>query len=93
MLKPGGILCLIDLDHNCLNHYGIPPKLESAINGVIASLEKKTAFDAYAGKGKMPESVNLLIDKLRAAGTTQSVPQVSKPDHLDAISNGEFSIG
>ena len=23
ILKPGGILCLIDLDHNCLNHYVI----------------------------------------------------------------------
>ena len=50
LLKPGGILCLIDLDHNCLNHYGIPPKLESAINGVMASLEKNTEFDAYAGR-------------------------------------------
>jgi ubiquinone/menaquinone biosynthesis C-methylase UbiE len=50
LLKPGGILCLIDLDHNCLSHYGIPPKLESAINGVMASLKKNTAFDAYAGR-------------------------------------------
>ena len=31
ILKPGGILCLIDLDHNCLNHYGIPKKLEKTI--------------------------------------------------------------
>ena len=23
ILKPGGILCLIDLDHNCLNHFGL----------------------------------------------------------------------
>ncbi|MFQ3620180.1 MAG: class I SAM-dependent methyltransferase [Spirochaetales bacterium] len=31
VLKPGGILCLLDLDHNCLNHYGLPPRLEQAI--------------------------------------------------------------
>jgi len=36
-LKPGGILCLIDLDHNCLNHYSIPQRLEKALHGVMAS--------------------------------------------------------
>jgi SAM-dependent methyltransferase len=49
-LKPGGILCLIDLDHNCLNHYSIPLRLEKALQGVMASLEKKANFDPYAGR-------------------------------------------
>jgi ubiquinone/menaquinone biosynthesis C-methylase UbiE len=50
LLKPGGIICLVDLDHNCLNHYGIPEKLERSIHNIIAFLEKKTDFDAYAGR-------------------------------------------
>jgi SAM-dependent methyltransferase len=24
--EPGGTLCLIDLDYNCLSHYGLPGK-------------------------------------------------------------------
>ena len=27
LLKPGGILCLIDLDYNCLTHFGLSEKL------------------------------------------------------------------
>ena len=27
-LKKGGILCLADLDHNCLNHYGHSKRLK-----------------------------------------------------------------
>ncbi len=49
-LKPGGILCLIDLDHNCLNHYSIPQRLEKALQSVMASLEKNANFDPYAGR-------------------------------------------
>ena len=50
LLRPGGILCLVDLDHNCLSHYGIPPELDHAIQGVMACLEKQTGFDPYAGR-------------------------------------------
>ena len=50
MLKPGGILCLIDLDHNCLNHYGLPERLEKAIDAAVARLAEKTDFDPYAGR-------------------------------------------
>jgi len=49
-LKPGGILCLIDLDHNCLSHYGISDRLNNAIFGIMRALEAKTDFDAYAGR-------------------------------------------
>ena len=50
LLKPGGIICLIDLDYNCLTHYGLPEKLEAAILGVIQELEKKADFDPFAGR-------------------------------------------
>jgi len=49
ILKPGGILCLIDLDCNCLRHFGFPPRLEGAISGIMASLQKNYDFDPYAG--------------------------------------------
>jgi len=50
ILKPGGILLLQDLDHNCLNHYGMSPAMESALSGVMRTLEEKRGFDPYAGK-------------------------------------------
>ena len=49
ILKPGGILCLIDLDYNCLNHYGLSKRLKRTIYGLIKALEKNTDFDPYVG--------------------------------------------
>ena len=50
LIKPGGILCLIDLDYNCLTHYGISNDLEQAIFGITAKLEKDANFDPYVGR-------------------------------------------
>lgn len=50
ILKPGGILCLIDLDYNCLSHFGIPPRLERTLFAVIRQLEEKADFDPYMGR-------------------------------------------
>jgi len=48
-LKPGGIICLIDLDYNCLTHFGLSPRLEQAMHGVMNHLEIR-GFDPYAGR-------------------------------------------
>lgn len=50
LLSPGGILCLADLDHNNLNHYGHSKRLETALASSIMALEKYHDFDAYAGR-------------------------------------------
>lgn len=50
IIKPGGILCLIDLDHNCLNHFALSPRLERTIFSIIKYLEKNANFDPYAGR-------------------------------------------
>lgn len=50
LLKPGGILCLIDLDHNSLNHYGLSPRLEGAIHAAITQMAERLDFDPYAGR-------------------------------------------
>ncbi len=50
LLNEGGILCLVDLDHNCLNHYGMPARLEAAFSSAVAQLERKANFDPYAGR-------------------------------------------
>jgi len=49
-LKPGGILCLVDLDHNCLSHYGLSPRLESTVARAMEFLMENVDFDPYAGR-------------------------------------------
>jgi len=49
ILKPGGILCLIDLDNNCLRNFGLSPRLENALVQIMNNLETHFNFDPYAG--------------------------------------------
>jgi SAM-dependent methyltransferase len=49
-LKPGGHLCLLDLDHNCLNHYPLPEKMEKILIKLMARLEEEYNFDPYSGR-------------------------------------------
>jgi ubiquinone/menaquinone biosynthesis C-methylase UbiE len=50
ILKSGGILCLIDLDYNCLSHFELPKNLETAVYGIMNTLEEKADFDPYVGR-------------------------------------------
>jgi SAM-dependent methyltransferase len=47
--KPGGILCLIDLDYNCLNHFSMPERLASSLYGIMRKLEEEADFDPHVG--------------------------------------------
>lgn len=49
-LRPGGLLCLVDLDNNCLCHYEMPPRLERTLHLVMGALAERANFDAYAGR-------------------------------------------
>lgn len=49
-LKPGGYLCLLDLDHNCLNYYELPDKMEDILFDMMRWVEQKHNFDFYAGR-------------------------------------------
>lgn len=49
IVKPGGILCLVDLDCNCLRHHGFSLRFEKAVNGIMDDLATNYNFDPYAG--------------------------------------------
>jgi ubiquinone/menaquinone biosynthesis C-methylase UbiE len=49
ILKPGGILCLIDLDCNCLRQYGLSQRLENALIKIMEQLSRTMNFDPYVG--------------------------------------------
>ncbi len=50
LLKPGGLLVLLDLDNNSLCHHPMPPRLERTMHAVMAALGERANFDAYAGR-------------------------------------------
>lgn len=50
IVKPGGTLVLIDLDYNCLSHFGHSDRMDRALKAVMASLEVKANFDPYVGR-------------------------------------------
>jgi len=50
ILRPGGLLCLLDLDNNCLCHYEMPARLERTLHSVMGALAEKANFDPYAGR-------------------------------------------
>jgi len=50
LVRPGGILCLIDLDYNCMTHFGLPARLEKAIHRIIDCLGQNSDFDPFAGR-------------------------------------------
>lgn len=50
ILKPDGILCLVDLDNNSMCHYGQNERLDRAMQGVVSALMKDHDFDPYAGR-------------------------------------------
>ena len=50
VLKPGGIMCLVDLDYNCLSHHGLSSRVEKALYGIMACLESHANFDPYVGR-------------------------------------------
>ena len=47
--KPGGIICLIDLDCNCMNHFQMPDRLALNMRRFIQKLESDADFDPYMG--------------------------------------------
>ncbi len=49
-LRSGGIACLGDLDHNCLNHYGHNQKIQQTIEDIMRLLQDNHNFDPYTGR-------------------------------------------
>lgn len=49
-LKPGGCMCLLDLDYNCLSHWEMPPALEAVVIKAMHYAQENYNFDLYAGR-------------------------------------------
>ncbi len=49
-LRPGGILCLADLDNNCLIHHDPPERLNHTFQKLTEAQIQNNNFDPYAGR-------------------------------------------
>ncbi len=49
IVRPGGILCLVDLDSNSLNHYPLSERLRRTLHDIAGQLSERMNFDFYAG--------------------------------------------
>lgn len=49
-LKPGGILCMVDLDCNSMLHFGHSSRIQQTMEEIMCCLERDFDFDPYAGR-------------------------------------------
>ena len=49
-LGPGGTLCLIDLDQNCLGHFGASARLERTLQNMVFAMQRQFGFDPFVGR-------------------------------------------
>ncbi|OPY82764.1 MAG: hypothetical protein A4E71_03108 [Smithella sp. PtaU1.Bin162] len=49
-IKPGGCLCLLDLDYNCLIHHELPEAMAKILPEIMSFAEEKYNFDTLAGR-------------------------------------------
>lgn len=49
-LHPGGRLCLLDLDQNCLGLFELPKRIRAFLPRIVKSVEERLGFDPFAGR-------------------------------------------
>jgi len=49
-IKAGGIYCLVDLDQNCMNHYGLSERLEHTFQKLAKAQRVNNNFDPFVGR-------------------------------------------
>ena len=49
-LKPGGCLCLLDLDFNCLIHYELPSATMEMLRRIMEAVDERFNFDTFIGR-------------------------------------------
>lgn len=49
-LNPEGLLCLLDLDNNCLSHYELSPEMDTILEELMTRLEREYDFDPFSGR-------------------------------------------
>lgn len=93
-LKPGGILCLIDLDHNCLNHFEASPRLMASLAGIMRELEIRRNFDPYAGRKLYSYLYDLGFENIEVDLSAHHLifGKLSKTDEFNWITKAKVAV-
>lgn len=81
MLKPGGTLCLLDLDYNCLTHYELPQKMEELLFKLMRRLEEGFNFDPYVGRKLYAYVFDLGYERIQVRLTPHHLLYGNMKDH------------
>jgi ubiquinone/menaquinone biosynthesis C-methylase UbiE len=65
-IKPGGLFFMADLDHNCMNHYGMSERLEHTFQRIAEAQMTKNNFDPFVGRKLFSYLYDLGFQELRA---------------------------
>ncbi len=84
ILKPGGIIVLLDLDHNTLNHFGIPDRLNNTFFSMMEILEKNHNFDPYVGRKLFTYLVDLGYEDINVDVSANSLV-FGQPPEVDSF--------
>ncbi len=92
-LKPGGRLCLLDLDLNCLNHYELPRQMEDILFKLVDRLEKEHNFDPYAGRKLYSYLYDLGYQEIKVSLTAHHLfyGELSEPDFFNWLKKVEVA--
>jgi ubiquinone/menaquinone biosynthesis C-methylase UbiE len=94
ILKPGGILVLLDLDHNPLNHYGFPDRLDNTLSSMMDILEKEHNFDPYAGRKLYSYIFDLGYENIDVDVSTNNLVfgQIKEIDYFNWLKKVEATV-
>ena len=94
MLRPGGILCLVDLDHNCLSHYGLSDRLNRTLQALLLELQNKANFDPYAGRKlySFLYDLNYLDIRVEVAGHHVIYGDLKEADSFIRSPEGDIAV-
>lgn len=94
ILKPGGVLMLLDLDHNPLNHYGFPERLSKTLSSMLEILEKKHNFDPYIGRKLYSYTFDLGYENIDVDVSTNTVVfgQLKEIDYYNWLKKVETAV-
>lgn len=93
IVKPGGILCLVDLDYNCMTHFGIPDRLARTVTAVMNGLQEVANFDPFVGRKLYSYLYDLKYKdiSINIEAHHNIYGQLNKPDEFNWIKKAEIA--
>ncbi len=92
-LNPGGLLCLLDLDYNCLIHYDPPESMSRIVENVMAAMSQRYDFDPFVGRKLYAMLYDAGLEKIQVDVSAHNVfyGVLKKKDHFNIMKKLEIA--